>query len=121
MRLDENGNVTIAGNINAKYQDVAEWVDSSQELAPGTVVVLDSAKSNQVIASKRRYDSHVAGVISLKPGVSLGEAGEGRRRRAHASAGHVDRQSARTIGARHWRDPCVVESAIDPLEKRGLR
>jgi hypothetical protein len=72
------GNIDVGGNINAKYQDVAEWVDSPQELAAGTVVVLDSAKSNQVIASTRRYDSHVAGVISLKPGVALGERGEGR-------------------------------------------
>lgn len=78
MRLDENGNITIAGNINAKYQDVAEWVESSQELAPGTVVVLDSSKSNQVIASTQSYDSGVAGVISLRPGVALGEQGEGR-------------------------------------------
>ena len=83
-KLDVTGNVKVTGNINAtgtinaKYQDVAEWVDSSQALPPGTVVVLDSAKSNQVIASSRRYDSHVAGVISLKPGVALGESGEGR-------------------------------------------
>jgi hypothetical protein len=77
-KLHVVGDVTVTGNIAAKYQDVAEWVDSSQQLAPGTVVVLDSAKSNQVIASKRRYDDHVAGVISLRPGVTLGEAGEGR-------------------------------------------
>jgi hypothetical protein len=76
--VDGNGNVTIAGNINAKYQDVAEWVDSSQELSPGTVVVLDASKSNQVIAATQAYDSRVAGVISLRPGITLGEASEGR-------------------------------------------
>ena len=74
-----DGNITIInGNINAKYQDVAEWVDSSQELLPGTVVVLDTSKSNQVIASTQSYDSRVAGVISLKPGLALGEEAEGR-------------------------------------------
>ena len=72
------GNITVDGNINAKYQDLAEWVDSPQELAPGTVVVLHTEKSNQVIASTQSYDSGVAGVISLQPGVALGEAGEGR-------------------------------------------
>jgi len=72
-----NGDVTIAGNIAAKYQDVAEWVESSQELPPGTVVVLDPTKSNQVIASTQAYDSSVAGVISLRPGLTLGEGGEG--------------------------------------------
>jgi hypothetical protein len=83
-KLDVTGNVKVTGNINAtgtinaKYQDVAEWVDSSQELAAGTVVVLDSTKSNQVIASTQSYDARVAGVISLQPGVALGERGEGR-------------------------------------------
>ena len=72
------GNMTVDGNINAKYQDVAEWVDSPQELAPGTVVVLHSEKTNQVIASTQAYDSGVAGVISLRPGLTLGERGEGR-------------------------------------------
>lgn len=72
------GNIDVSGNINAKYQDMAEWVESSQPLAGGTVVVLDSAKSNRVVASTRGYDSHVAGVVSLNPGVALGERGEGR-------------------------------------------
>lgn len=72
------GNIDVSGNINAKYQDMAEWVESSQQLAAGTVVILDSSKSNQVIASIRSYDSRVAGVISLQPGIALGEQGEGR-------------------------------------------
>lgn len=76
--LDVNGNIKVSGNINAKYQDVAEWVISSQQLAPGTVVVLDPAKSNQVIASTQSYDMRVAGVISQQPGLVLGEAGQGR-------------------------------------------
>lgn len=75
--INASGTIT-GGNIQAKYQDVAEWVDSSQELAAGTVVVLDRSKSNQVIASTQAYDSRVAGVISLQPGLALGEKGEGR-------------------------------------------
>lgn len=77
-KLHVAGSITVDGNINAKYQDVAEWVDSSQELVAGTVVVLDSSKSNQVLASTQSYDSRVAGVISLRPGLTLGEAAEGR-------------------------------------------
>ncbi|HEX6044940.1 MAG TPA: hypothetical protein VFZ22_10660 [Pyrinomonadaceae bacterium] len=72
------GNLTVSGNIAAKYQDVAEWVESSQDLAPGTVVVLDTARSNQVVAAKQAYDSRVAGVISAQPGLVLGEAAQGR-------------------------------------------
>ena len=76
---DINSSGTITGNnVKAKYQDVAEWVDSSQELRAGTVVILDPTKSNQVIASTHSYDSRVAGVISLRPGLELGEQAEGR-------------------------------------------
>ena len=82
-RLHVTGNVKVTGtveggNIIAKYQDVAEWVESSQELTPGTVVVLDVSKSNQVVAAMQSYDSRVAGVISRQPGIALGERGEGR-------------------------------------------
>jgi hypothetical protein len=76
--LDVNGNINVSGNINAKYQDVAEWVPSSQTLLAGTVVVLDATKSNEVIASSQTYDTRVAGVISARPGIALGEAGEGK-------------------------------------------
>lgn len=83
LKLSGTGNITAAGtieggNIKAKYQDVAEWVESSQELPAGTVVILDSNRSNQVIASTSAYDSRVAGVISLQPGIALGEQAEGR-------------------------------------------
>lgn len=83
LKLTGTGNITAAGtiegtNVKAKYQDVAEWVDSSEELLAGTVVVLDSAKSNHVIASTSAYDSRVAGVISIQPGIALGEHAEGR-------------------------------------------
>ena len=77
-KLEVVGNIKVSGNINAKYQDVAEWVESSQEIVAGTVVILDSSRSNNVIASTRSYDSRVAGVISRQPGLTLGEAGEGR-------------------------------------------
>ena len=72
------GNLTVDGNINAKYQDLAEWVPSSEQLSVGTVVVLDTNKSNQVISSGTAYDTRVAGVISAQPGITLGEGGEGK-------------------------------------------
>ena len=72
------GNIVVDGNINAKYQDVAEWVPSTQKLAAGTVVVLDASRGNHVLASLGAYDTRVAGVISAQPGLSLGEKGEGK-------------------------------------------
>jgi hypothetical protein len=77
-KLHVVGDVTVTGNIAAKYQDVAEWVQSSQALYPGTVVVLDHTRSNQVIASTQSYDTRVAGVISSQPGITLGEKGESK-------------------------------------------
>ena len=72
------GNITVSGNINAKFQDVAEWVQSAEKLPTGTVVALDSTKSNQVVASTVSYDTRVAGVISEQPGIALGEKGESK-------------------------------------------
>ena len=77
-KLDVNGDVRVTGNISAKYQDVAEWVPASEQLSPGTVVVLDSTKSNQVTSSSTSYDTRVAGVVSEEPGISLGEKGDNK-------------------------------------------
>jgi hypothetical protein len=77
-KLEVSGNIKVSGNINAKYQDMAEWVDSPHDLAPGTVVVLDPDRCNEVVAATSAYDSRVAGVISFKPGITLGEEAKGR-------------------------------------------
>ena len=77
-KLDVVGNVRVSGNIAAKYQDVAEWVEASESLPAATVVVLHANKSNHVTASSRAYDTRVAGVVSAQPGVILGEQGENK-------------------------------------------
>jgi hypothetical protein len=69
------GNAVVAGNIAAKYQDVAEWVPARKNIAPATVVSLDLTRTNTVTPSARAYDSHIAGIVSAKPGLILGEAG----------------------------------------------
>jgi hypothetical protein len=83
LKLTGPGNINAtgtieAGNIKAKYQDVAEWVPASEQLSAGTVVVLDSTKSNQVASSSVSYDTRVAGVVSEQPGIALGEKSEGK-------------------------------------------
>jgi hypothetical protein len=75
--LNATGTIT-GGNIAAKYQDVAEWVPAAEQISAGAVVVLDTTKSNQVISSTRAYDTRVAGVISEKPGIALGERGDNK-------------------------------------------
>jgi hypothetical protein len=77
-KLEVNGDAYFFGavtgtNIRANYQDVAEWVPTSQELEPGTVVVLRPGK--EVAASTAAYDTKVAGVVSAQPGIILGVSG----------------------------------------------
>jgi hypothetical protein len=108
-KLDVNGSINVSGNINAKYQDVAEWVESSQTLPAGTVVVLDSTKSNQVIASSDSYDTRVAGVVSKQPGISLGESGAGKV--LVATTGRVRMRVDATRAAIHVGDLLVTSDS----------
>ncbi|MFA6956068.1 MAG: hypothetical protein WC538_09375 [Thermoanaerobaculia bacterium] len=68
------GDVVVDGNIAAKYQDVAEWVAVTSSVDAGMVVSLNPGRTNEVMASDRAYDTRVAGVVSEKPGLILGEA-----------------------------------------------
>jgi hypothetical protein len=78
-KLDVNGNtnvtgnVAVSGNIGAKYQDVAEWVETPEPLEAGTVVIVDPTMPNRVLASPKAYDTRVAGAVSKQPGLILGE------------------------------------------------
>lgn len=74
-KLHVAGDVTVTGNISAKYQDLAEWVPAARLIEPGTVVTLDPNLINSVLPSAVAYDTRVAGVVSGQPGIVLGEAG----------------------------------------------
>lgn len=77
-KLTVNGDVVVTGSVtgarvlNATYQDIAEWVPATEDMLPGTVVVLNPEQSNEVMPSFRPYDTMVAGVVSAQPGVVLG-------------------------------------------------
>src|SRR5438477_52241 len=68
------GNVTATGIIHANYQDLAEYVPANGELPAGTLVTIDPTLVNHVIATNHAYDTAVAGVVSPRPGIALGEA-----------------------------------------------
>ena len=72
--LDVVGSIHATVVIGATYQDFAEWVPASEQMSAGTVVVLNREKNNEVLPSTSAYDATVAGVVSAKPGIVLGEA-----------------------------------------------
>ena len=112
MHIDQNGDVTASGNvivggsINAKYQDVAEWVDARGPAPAGTVMVLSTEARNVVHASNHGYDTAVAGVVSPRPGITLGEPAPGRALVAHT--GRVRVKVDATYGAVHIGDLLVT-------------
>lgn len=83
-KLHVAGDIKVDGNIAAKYQDVAEWVDGTEPMAPGTLVVVDPLASDRVAPSQRPYDLRVVGAVSTQPGVILGEPGVGKVLVAHS-------------------------------------
>jgi hypothetical protein len=75
--------VRVDGNIAARYQDVAEWVPADSLLPAGAVVTIDLQHQNRVVLATQPYDTRVAGVVSMNPGLILGEAGTDRVKVAH--------------------------------------
>ena len=147
INVTGTGNITATGTITggtiyAKYQDVAEWVPASEQIPAGTVVVLDSTKSNHVISSTRGYDTRVAGVISSHPGIALGESGDSKvlvattgrvRVKVDASQGPIQvgdllvtsdkagmamkSQPLSLSGVQIHRPGTLIGKALEPLEK----
>ena len=117
-RLHVGGDATVTGDlavgtVNARYQDVAEWVASAESLAAGTVVVVDPAAANGVRAARAAYDAGVAGAVSAQPGLVLGEAGPAKalvaqsgRVRMKVDASYGAMRAGRPAGDERDRRPC---------------
>jgi len=104
--------ITATNGINAVYQDVAEWVPTSEKIADGTVVVVNPDASNVVSPSSRPYQTSVAGVVSAKPGLLLG-AGSAAKAKI-ATTGRVKVKVDAGQGAIHPGDLLVTS------DKRGM-
>ena len=135
------GNITGAKVIGAVYQDLAEWVPASTDMAPGTVVVLNLDKTNEVMPSSRRYDTTVAGVVSAAPGIILGTGDDTKEQVATTGrvkvrvdarsmpvrvgdllvtsdvAGTAMRSEPMEINGRQFHQPgTIIGKALEPLE-----
>jgi hypothetical protein len=129
-KLDVNGNIHASGaitgaNVHAQYQDLAEWVPSTGPLPPGTVVVVDPDGENKVTSSSEPYQTSVAGVVSLQPGILLGEPGVAKSQ--IATTGRVKVHVDASHGAIHAGDLLVtsakpgVAMKSEPIELNGRR
>jgi hypothetical protein len=122
-KLDINGNVNVSGNIAAKYQDVAEWVPATETMEPGTVVVLNPERANEVMPSTLAYDTTVVGVVSANPGLILGESGASKAQ--IAASGRVRVKASATKAPIHIGDLLVtsgktgVAMKSEPIEIAG--
>lgn len=145
-KLHVVGNVVITGNITgakvigAVYQDLAEWVPATSDMAPGTVVVLNPERENEVMPSSRQYDTTVAGVVSAAPGIILGLAGDSKEQVATTGrvkvrvdarsapvkigdllvtsdvSGTAMRSQAMDINGRKFHQPgTIIGKALEPL------
>jgi hypothetical protein len=78
FQITNTGVSAIGVPLTANYADLAEWVSVTGSSDPGTVVVIHGGGVNEVEPARKAYDTSVAGVISAKPGIILGEAGDGK-------------------------------------------
>ncbi len=83
-KLHVVGDAQVDGNLAAKYQDVAEWVKAPSLPPAGSVVIVDPKTHDQVLQAFAAYDTRVAGVVSYRPGLLLGEAGDDKVKVAHS-------------------------------------
>jgi hypothetical protein len=84
--------------------DVAEYMQVAENVTPGTVLVI--GKGGVLRPSVTAYDTHVAGIVSTQPGVSLGTKEGGNPGEAQiAVAGKV---------------PCNVDASNGPIEEGDL-
>ena len=147
VTLTGTGNFSASGtitaeNIVAKYQDIAEWVPSRRAMPAGTVVVLDTVTLHHVLASSQAYDTRVAGVVSERPGLTLGEGGDGKLKVATTGRVRVKVDASRAPiragdilvtsdmegiamrsepidlgGAQIHRPGTIIGKALEPLDK----
>lgn len=142
FQITNTGVSALGVPLTANYQDLAEWVSVKGSSDPGTVVVIHGGGVNEVEPAHKAYDTSVAGVVSAKPGIVLGEAGDGKatiattgrvKVKVDASKGPIrigdllvtsDREGyamksepVDVAGVRMHRPGTLIGKALEPIEK----
>jgi hypothetical protein len=123
--LDVAGTFRATQVIGSVYQDIAEWVPATENLAAGTVVVVSPEEINTVMPSSQEYQTSVAGVVSAMPGILLGEAATNKVQ--VATTGRVKVRVSAANGAIKAGDLLVssgkpgMAMKSEPMEFRGRK
>ena len=94
-------------------------------MSPGTVVVVDQDAVDGVRPSSSSYDTSVAGVVSARPGITLGQAG--RSKEKIATTGRVKvrvdatRSPIRAGDLLVTSDEQGVAMRSEPIEVAGVK
>lgn len=111
--VDGDGNVRADGTYSSPANDLAEYIPATGSLQPGDVVEIDPDHPGQFRLAATPNSTAVAGVISTRPGVSLGAAEPGMEGNAApqlALAGRVPVKVSFENGTIHPGDLLVASS-----------
>jgi hypothetical protein len=107
--IETNGNAFLHGTMSCKVltirggADVAEPFTMPEEIAKGSVVVIDDAHPGQLKLSTEAYDTRVAGIVSgangINPGIALQQEGVVEGGQNVALSGRVYVQADAAFGA----------------------
>lgn len=93
LGIDSHGMVTVNSLQITGGSDLAEPFKTTQQLPPGSLVVIDPSQPGRLLPSTRAYDRRVAGVVSganhIQPGVMLEQLNPGQGRQQVALSGRV--------------------------------
>ncbi len=119
--IDETGNMNIDGTLTTSNGcDLAEAFLGAASLTPGTVVVLNPAQPEGVVASSAAYQAGIVGVVSTAPGVVLRGATVDSHP-LHAQMKAADAAGAVTDAERAVLEQLAVLEAVDPADDDAAR
>lgn len=114
--------------------DLAEWVPTSEDVSAATIVSVDPANNEKLIASRKPYDSTVVGIIATKPGWLIGDETPGSAQMALAGRvptrvtlknGDINRGDAITtsdiagVGMKATLAGSIIGKAMEPLNEQS--
>jgi hypothetical protein len=119
-----------AVGIQAPAIDIAEYMPVTEDVAPGTVLIIGADGKLEVATAE--YDTRVAGIVSTSPAITLGNKEYGTSEEIEAREASMDRNASRTLVANEagnagevpvaiaGRVPCKVDASYGAIHAGDL-